>query len=58
MDYEEFTRWVADQIFFKGVEDECFAELACRKLVKLGLVEAVGDEYIYITTDNTEGEQT
>ena len=47
MDYEEFAHWIAKQIFEGEVTDnpECFCELACRKLVKLGIVKTNGNNY-------------
>lgn len=50
IEYEDFTKWVAEQIFFKEVKDDLFVELACRKLEKLGLVEKTEGEWIYTTT--------
>lgn len=50
IDFEDFTKWIADQIFFNGVKDDLFVELACRKLAKLGLVEKTDTEWVYITT--------
>ena len=43
--YTTFAEWVAEQIFFKEVEDDLFVELACRKLEKLGLVEKTDSEW-------------
>lgn len=58
IDFEDFTKWVAKQIFddegmLNGNETDTdlFCEVACRKLVKLGLVEVTKDEYRYIHTD-------
>lgn len=44
---EQFARWVATEIFSDVWEfnKDAFAELACRKLAKLGIVEADGDEW-------------
>ena len=46
MDFEEFTKFVAKWIFENQLEEdpELFCEVACRKLVKLGLVEVVDGE--------------
>ena len=54
IDYEDFAKWVADQIFFKEVQDDLFVELACRKLEKLGLVEKTNDEWIYTTSNSAK----
>jgi predicted MarR family transcription regulator len=54
IDFEDFTKWVADQIFFKEVKDDLFVELACRKLEKLGLVEKTNDEWVYTTTNSAK----
>lgn len=47
-----FARFVAKEVLDDNFKDnaDCFAELACRKLVKLGLVEL--DEDIYKEADN------
>lgn len=44
---EQFARWVAREIFDENWEynKEAFAELACRKLAKLGIVIRMGDEW-------------
>ena len=51
MDFEEFAHWVAKQIFFENKDkdelDGVFIEVACRKLVKLGIVEVIDDKYHY-----------
>ncbi len=41
---DEFARWVAEKIFSGMLEEdpELFAELACRRLWKLGIVKAKG----------------
>ena len=47
--YAEFCEWVADTVFYEDFEDKwtlgAFAEVACRKLEKLGFVKKVGDEW-------------
>ena len=48
MTYKDFCYWVADEIFDDDWEEfnkDAFEECACRKLVKLGIVEVVDDEY-------------
>ena len=44
---EQFARWVAREIFDENWEcnKEAFAEFACRKLAKLGIVIRMGDEW-------------
>ena len=44
---EQFAKWVATEIFDENWEynKDAFAELACRKLAKLGIVRANGDEW-------------
>lgn len=43
----DFAQWVAKEVLDDYFEDcsGAFAEIACRKLVKLGLVEVEGDVY-------------
>jgi len=45
--FREFAEWVAAEIFDENWEynKDAFEELACRKLEKLGLVRANGDEW-------------
>lgn len=44
---EQFAKWVATEIFDDMWEynKDAFAEIACRKLEKLGIVRAKGDEW-------------
>ena len=44
---EQFAKWVATEIFDDMWEynKDAFAEIACRKLAKLGIVRAKGDEW-------------
>lgn len=59
----EFARWVADEIF--GAEDApdnpfdygyggAFAEIACRKLYKLGIVKMKGEDWHYEPTKTAQ----
>ena len=43
----DFAKWVAEEIFDDNWEynKDAFAEIACRKLAKLGIVRAKGDEW-------------
>lgn len=47
---EQFAEWVATEIFDDNWEynKDAFAELACRKLAKLGIVRAEGGEWILV----------
>lgn len=54
MNNEDFAHWVAHFIFFTGIKDDVFTELACRKLNKLGIVESRNDEWFYTTVNNKE----
>ena len=42
--YKDFAEWVTSEIFDEGWDNnkDAFAEIACRKLEKLGLVKANG----------------
>ena len=46
---DEFAHWIAKQIFIENNDkdelDGVFIEVACRKLVKLGIVEVIDDKY-------------
>lgn len=56
---EQFARWVATKIFSGMFEDDpvTFAELACRKLAKLGIIKADGDEWTLIKQQENEEEE-
>jgi hypothetical protein len=47
---EQFALWVATEIFDENWEynKDAFEELACRKLAKLGIVRARGDEWEFV----------
>ena len=49
----QFAKWVAREIFDEDWEynKDAFAELACRKLAKLGIVRAKGDEWKLIESE-------
>lgn len=53
---EQFAKWVAKEIFDDNWEynKESFAELACRKLVKLGMVIRMGDEWELVDPHESE----
>lgn len=53
---EQFAKWVAEEIFDENWEynKDAFAELACRKLAKLGIVRAKGDVWELIGVQESE----
>ena len=49
-DYKAFCEWVASEIIDEELWElnyGAFAELACRKLNKLGIVKTEGDKWVY-----------
>lgn len=54
---DDFARWVATEIFddMWKYNKDAFAEIACRKLAKLGIVRAKGDEWELIEPQGSEG---
>ena len=49
-DYKEFCEWVASEIMDEELWElnhDGFAEIACRKLHKLGIVKQKGDKWVY-----------
>ena len=53
---EQFAKWVATEIFDDIWEynKDAFAEIACRKLAKLGIVRANGDEWELVESRESE----
>ena len=53
---EQFAKWVAGEIFDDMWEynKDAFAEIACRKLAKLGIVIRMGDEWELIDPQESE----
>lgn len=53
---DDFARWVATEIFDDNWEynKDAFAEIACRKLEKLGIVRAKGDEWELVEPQESE----
>ena len=53
---EQFAKWVATEIFDDMWEynKDAFAEIACRKLAKLGIVRAKGDEWVLVEPQESE----
>ena len=52
----QFAEWVATEIFDENWEynKDAFAELACRKLAKLGIVRAKGNEWELVKPQESE----
>ena len=52
----QFAKWVASEIFDDNWEynKDAFAEIACRKLEKLDIVRAKGDEWELIEPQESE----
>ena len=53
---EQFAKWVATEIFDDMWEynKDTFAEIACRKLAKLGIVRAKDDEWELVEPQESE----
>ena len=53
---DQFAKWVAEEIFDDMWEynKDAFAEIACRKLAKLGIVRAKGDEWELVEPQESE----
>ena len=53
---EQFAKWVVTEIFDDMWEynKDSFAEIACRKLAKLGIVRANGDEWELVESQESE----
>ena len=53
---EQFAKWVATEIFDDMWEynKDSFAEIACHKLAKLGVVRAKGDEWELVESEASE----
>ena len=53
---EQLAKWVATEIFDDMWEynEDSFAEIACRKLAKLGIVRAKGDEWELVEPQESE----
>ena len=52
----QFAKWVAEEIFDENWEynKDAFEELACRKLAKLGIVRAKGNEWELVKPQESE----
>lgn len=55
----QFAEWVAREIFDDMWEynKDAFAEIACRKLAKLGIVRAKGDEWELVEPQESEDKE-
>ena len=53
---EQFAKWVATEIFddMREYNKDSFAEIACRKLAKLGVIRAKGDEWELVESEASE----
>ena len=53
---EQFAKWIATEIFDDMWEynKDSFAEIACRKLAKLGVIRAKGDEWELVESEASE----
>ena len=58
-DATQFAMWVAEEIFDDNWEynKDAFEELACRKLEKLGIVRAKGDEWELVKPQESEDKE-
>ncbi len=52
--FKHFAEWVADEILdeYWDYNEDSFAEIACRKLEKLGLVKSIGTEWVRVRCRN------
>lgn len=57
--FKAFAHWVASEVCNEGFEDMwslgAFAEVACRKLHALGVVQKFRDEWVYVDKDELDG---
>lgn len=44
-DLEQFAEWVAEEVMCEDFGDGFFAEVACRKLYRLGIIKMDGDKW-------------
>lgn len=56
--FKAFACWVASEVCNEGFEEMwtlgAFAEVACRKLYALGIVQKFRDEWVYVDKDELE----
>lgn len=57
--FKAFAHWVASEVCNEGFEEMwtlgAFAEVACRKLYALGVVQKFRDEWVYVDKDELDG---
>ena len=57
--FKDFAEWVASEVCNVGFEEMwslgAFAEVACRKLYALGIVQKFRDEWVYVDKDEMDG---
>lgn len=57
--FKAFAHWVASEVCNEGFENMwslgAFAEVACRKLYALGIVQKFRDEWVYVDKDELDG---
>ena len=57
--FKAFTHWLASEVCTEDFEDKwslgAFAEVACRKLWSLGVVQKFRDEWVYVDKDELDG---
>ena len=56
--FKAFAEWVASEVCNEGFEEMwtlgAFAEVACRKLYALGIVQKFRDEWVYVDKDELD----
>ena len=56
--FKAFAHWVASEVCNEAFEDMwslgAFAEVACRKLYALGIVQKFRDEWVYVDKDELD----
>jgi len=56
--WKDFALWVAKEIFYEWeYNKDAFAEIACRKLNKLGIVKANGDKWELVEPQESEDKE-
>lgn len=57
--FKAFACWVASEVCNEGFEEMwtlgAFAEVACRRLYALGIVQKFRDEWVYVDKDELDG---
>ena len=59
--FKAFAHWLASEVCTEDFDDKwslgAFAEVACRKLWSLGVVQKFRDEWIYVDKNELDGEE-